>query len=169
MTIRIQEDDFDLASIYAELREPLAPPSEATPSEATPSEGSLSAGAISLFIGLVRDINNNQQIDAMTLEHYPGMTEAKLTAIRDQAMRRWQLGKAIIIHRVGKLYPNDQIVLVGATSPHRHAACDATAFMMDHLKTEAPFWKSEQTADGNTKWVASRDSDITARSRWQKA
>ena len=168
MTIRIQEDDFDLASIYAELRAPLSPPAASTAQEGTLSEGTLSAGAISLFIGLVRDINDDQRIDAMTLEHYPGMTEAKLTAIRDQAMRRWQLGKAIIIHRVGKLYPNDQIVLVGATSPHRHAACDATAFMMDYLKTEAPFWKSEQTTDGNTKWVASRDSDMTARSRWQK-
>jgi molybdopterin synthase catalytic subunit len=113
-------------------------------------------------------MNNNHSVTAMTLEHYPGMTETKLTAIHDAAMTRWPLGKAIIIHRVGKLYPNDQIVLVGATSSHRQAATEATAFMMDYLKTEAPFWKSEQTADGVTEWVSTRESDMTARSRWQE-
>jgi len=154
MTIRVQEDDFDLTRIYAELRE--APTGQHTP------------GAISLFVGLVRDMNNNHTVAAMTLEHYPGMTETRLTAIRDAAMTRWPLGKAIIIHRVGKLYPNDQIVLVGATSSHRQAATEATAFMMDYLKTEAPFWKSEQTADGVTEWVSTRESDMTARTRWQE-
>lgn len=165
MTIRVQEEDFDLASIYAELR--VAPnfPSEMA------SDNMLqhSPGAISLFIGLVRDLNHDRQIEEMTLEHYPGMTESKLANIRDEAMTRWDLGKSIIIHRVGKLFPNDQIVLVGATSAHRQAACDATAFMMDYLKTEAPFWKSEKTPEGKSEWVAARDSDMNSRSRWDKS
>ena len=162
MTIRVQEDDFDLTRIYAELRRG----SDDTSPDQSDRGNPFSPGAISLFIGLVRDLNNDRNVAAMTLEHYPGMTENKLQAIHDEAMARWPLGKAIIIHRVGKLYPNDQIVLVGATSSHRQAATEATAFMMDYLKTEAPFWKSEETADGKSVWVSARDSDTKARSRW---
>jgi molybdopterin synthase catalytic subunit len=127
MTVIVTEDDFDLAEIYAKLRTPKLPPSP---------------GAVTVFVGLVREMNNNRPITSMTLEHYPGMTETWLEAIRDQAIQRWPLTGATIVHRVGKLGPNDQIVAV-----------------------EAPFWKSEDTGDG-AEWVSARDSDDTAKRRW---
>ena len=150
MTVIVTEDDFDLADIYAKLRTPSTPPSP---------------GAVTVFVGLVREMNNDLPITAMTLEHYPGMTEKQLKAIRDEAMQRWPLTGAMIVHRIGKLGPNDQIVAVGTASAHRQASFDASNFIMDYLKTDAPFWKSEDTADG-AKWVSSRTEDDKARRRW---
>ena len=150
MTVIVTEDDFDLADIYAKLRTPSTPPSP---------------GAVTVFVGLVRELNNDRPITAMTLEHYPGMTEKQLKAIRDEAMQRWPLTGAMIVHRIGRLGPNDQIVAVGTASAHRQASFDASNFIMDYLKTDAPFWKSEDTADG-AKWVSSRAEDDKARRRW---
>jgi len=150
MTVIVTEDDFDLSDLYAKLRTPDLPPSP---------------GAVTVFIGLVREMNNDRPITSMTLEHYPGMTEKKLETIRDQAMHRWPLTGVIIVHRVGKLGPNDQIVAVGAASAHRQASFDAANFIMDFLKTEAPFWKSENTSDG-ANWVSARETDNKAKRRW---
>jgi len=150
MTVIVTEDDFDLSDLYAKLRTPDLPPSP---------------GAVTVFVGLVREMNNNRPITSMTLEHYPGMTEKKLETIRDQAMHRWPLTGVIIVHRVGKLGPNDQIVAVGAASAHRQASFDAANFIMDFLKTEAPFWKSENTSDG-ANWVSARETDNKAKRRW---
>jgi len=150
MTVIVTEDDFDLSDLYAKLRTPDIPPSP---------------GAVTVFVGLVREMNNDRPITSMTLEHYPGMTEKKLETIRDQAMHRWPLTGVIIVHRVGKLGPNDQIVAVGAASAHRQASFDAANFIMDFLKTEAPFWKSENTSDG-AKWVSARETDNKAKHRW---
>ena len=150
MTVIVTEDDFDLSDLYAKLRTPDLPPSP---------------GAVTVFVGLVREMNNDRPITSMTLEHYPGMTEKKLETIRDQAMHRWPLTGVIIVHRVGKLGPNDQIVAVGAASAHRQASFDAANFIMDFLKTEAPFWKSENTSDG-ANWVSARETDKKAKRRW---
>jgi molybdopterin synthase catalytic subunit len=150
MTVIVTEDDFDLSDLYAKLRTPDLPPSP---------------GAVTVFVGLVREMNNDRPITSMTLEHYPGMTEKKLETIRDQAMHRWPLTGVIIVHRVGKLGPNDQIVAVGAASAHRQASFDAANFIMDFLKTEAPFWKSENTSDG-ANWVSARETDNKAKRRW---
>ena len=150
MTVIVTEDDFDLADIYAKLRTPSTPPSP---------------GAVTVFVGLVREMNNDRPITAMTLEHYPGMTEKQLKAIKDEAMQRWPLTGVMIVHRIGRLGPNDQIVAVGTASAHRQASFDASNFIMDYLKTDAPFWKSEDTADG-AKWVSSRAEDDKARRRW---
>jgi len=150
MTVIVTENDFDLSDLYAKLRTPDIPPSP---------------GAVTVFVGLVREMNNDCPITSMTLEHYPGMTEKKLETIRDQAMHRWPLTGVIIVHRVGKLGPNDQIVAVGAASAHRQASFDAANFIMDFLKTEAPFWKSENTSDG-ANWVSARETDNKAKRRW---
>ena len=150
MTVIVTENDFDLSDLYAKLRTPDLPPSP---------------GAVTVFVGLVREMNNDRPITSMTLEHYPGMTEKKLETIRDQAMHRWPLTGVIIVHRVGKLGPNDQIVAVGAASAHRQASFDAANFIMDFLKTEAPFWKSENTSDG-ANWVSARETDDKAKRRW---
>jgi molybdopterin synthase catalytic subunit len=150
MTVIVTENDFDLSDLYAKLRTPDLPPSP---------------GAVTVFVGLVREMNNDRPITSMTLEHYPGMTEKKLETIRDQAMHRWPLTGVIIVHRVGKLGPNDQIVAVGAASAHRQASFDAANFIMDFLKTEAPFWKSENTSDG-ANWVSARETDNKAKRRW---
>jgi len=150
MTVIVTENDFDLSDLYAKLRTPDIPPSP---------------GAVTVFVGLVREMNNDRPITSMTLEHYPGMTEKKLETIRDQAMHRWPLTGVIIVHRVGKLGPNDQIVAVGAASAHRQASFDAANFIMDFLKTEAPFWKSENTSDG-ANWVSARETDDKAKRRW---
>jgi molybdopterin synthase catalytic subunit len=150
MTVIVTEDDFDLADIYAKLRTPSTLP--------TP-------GAVTIFVGLVREMNNDCPITAMTLEHYPGMTEKQLEAIRDEAMQRWPLTGAMIVHRIGRLSPNDQIVAVGTASAHRQASFDASNFIMDYLKTNAPFWKSEDTVDG-ARWVAPRAADDKAKRRW---
>ena len=135
MTVRVSTEDFDPAAEMASLA--------AAGDDGFP-------GAVVTFTGLVRDIAGDSRITAMTLEHYPGMTEAELNRIRDEAMSRWPLSRAIIIHRIGRLMAGEQIVFVGCASPHRDAAFEAARFMMDFLKTDAPFWKAEE-----------RDGDVT--------
>jgi len=151
--ISIQAHDFDIAVEYAHIR-----------------KTALNPGAVSLFTGLVREIMSEVPSDqqSLTLEHYPGMTEAALGNIASQAAQRWPLQSCRIIHRVGTLLPGDQIVLVACASAHRSAAFDATQFIMDYLKTSAPFWK-KQLAGDSSQWVASRESDYRARERWEQA
>ena len=149
MPVRIQEGDFDLTTELAALR------------AADPRVGSVAA-----FIGTVRDVAGDAPLATMTLEHYPGMTEKSLTAIVDTAKSRWDIVDALVIHRVGALRPTDQIVLVGVTSAHRGDAFAACEFIMDYLKTRAPFWKKETTAQGS-RWVEARASDDEAAARWQ--
>jgi molybdopterin synthase catalytic subunit len=153
--IRVQEDDFDIG---AELR--------------TLTEGDTSVGAVASFTGLVRDMapidGQSREIRTMTLEHYPGMTEKKLAEIEAEANSRWPLAASLIIHRYGTLEPGDQIVFVACASSHRQAAFDACQFLMDWLKTEAPFWKLEDTDTGGV-WVDSRESDNQAAARWGKS
>ncbi|MCP4470465.1 MAG: molybdenum cofactor biosynthesis protein MoaE [Gammaproteobacteria bacterium] len=148
MIIRIQAEDFDIAALNSEL---LA--------------GRSDVGAIASFIGLVRDLEGNT-LQQMTLEHYPGMTERALKGIAAKAQHRWDLVDLGIIHRVGDLKPADQIVLVTVLSAHRGDAFAACEFIMDYLKTEAPFWKKEVSEQGS-QWVASRDSDQLARKKWE--
>ena len=149
MTIRISEQDFDLGAEVAALR-----------------AGNPQVGAVVAFVGTVRDINDGAQVAAMTLEHYPGMTEKSIQAIVDQACQRWQLSGTRVIHRIGPLLPQDQIVLVAVTASHRGEAFAACEFIMDYLKTEAPFWKKEQTPAG-ARWVDARATDDTALHKWQ--
>jgi molybdopterin synthase catalytic subunit len=150
MPVRIQEQDFDLTTEIANLR-----------------SGDGSVGAVAIFIGTVRDLNDGTAVRQMTLEHYPGMTETALQSIIDQAKGRWDFNQALIIHRVGPLQPLDQIVLVAVTSAHRGEAFAACEFIMDYLKTQAPFWKKEDTPNG-ARWVDARVSDDEALSRWSK-
>ena len=149
MTVRIQEADFDLGAELTALR-----------------ANDARVGALASFVGLVRDVNHGIGVSEMTLEHYPGMTEKALTAIVDEAKMRWDIYGALVIHRVGPLKPCDQIVLVAVTSAHRGEAFAACEFIMDYLKTRAPFWKREATADG-ARWVDARDSDDAAAERWK--
>jgi molybdopterin synthase catalytic subunit len=148
MIIRIQTEDFDVAELNRELL-----------------RGRSDVGAIASFIGLVRDLAGDP-LRQMTLEHYPGMTESALRSIAERAQQRWQVVNLGIIHRVGALRPADQIVLVSVLSAHRGDAFDACEFIMDYLKTEAPFWKKEESEQG-AKWVESRDSDDLARKKWE--
>lgn len=148
--ITVQEQDFDIASEYQGLR----------------SNGH-EDGAVVTFIGLVRDFNQNCDITGMHLEHYPGMTEKMLDAIAEQARERWPLNNMRIIHRVGQLYPGDQIVYVGVTSAHREAAFSAAEFVMDYLKTQAPFWKKELTSLGS-RWVEANEKDQQAIKKWRE-
>ncbi len=150
MTVRIQEADFDLGAELAALR-----------------TGDTRIGALASFVGLVRDINDGSHVSEMTLEHYPGMTEKALEEIVTEAKSRWDIYGALVIHRVGPLQPCDQIVLVAVTSAHRGEAFAACEFIMDYLKTRAPFWKREATPEG-ARWVDARDSDDSAATRWQK-
>ena len=152
MTVRVQTDDFDMAAEYRQL--------------STAPQGEI-PGAVVTFTGLVRDLYQDKTIHAMTLEHYPGMTEKELNRIYDEAMARWPITKATIIHRVGRLLAGEQIVFVGCASPHREAAFEACHFIMDFLKTDAPFWKAEET-DTGISWVDARDTDQTALKKWQK-
>ena len=122
-------------------------------------------GAVVAFIGMVRDLNLADDVVALELEHYPGMTEKSLMKIVQQAESRWSLQAARVVHRVGKMYPGDQIVLVLTASAHRGDAYEANTFIMDYLKTEAPFWKKEWTPDG-PRWIEARDSDDHAAARW---
>ena len=124
-------------------------------------------GAVSCFVGLVRDIAGDKNVNSMTLEHYPAMTEKALLKIEIEAIKRWSLSKTLIIHRYGRLNPGDQIVLVATASAHRKDAIEATEFLIDWLKTKAPFWKREETPDGSF-WVESRSSDLSAANRWIK-
>lgn len=148
MTVRVQTEDFDIGAEILQLR-----------------QGNAGIGAIASFVGLVRDLHENSAVTEMTLEHYPGMTEKALAEIVEDAKRRWHLINALVIHRVGPLSPTDQIVLVAACSAHRHDAFAACEFIMDYLKTRAPFWKKEQTAEG-AHWVDARESDEVAVRRW---
>ena len=146
--VRVQHEEFDVSAEIARLR------------AANPR-----IGAVACFIGVVRDVNDGDTIASMTLEHYPGMTEKALAEIATQARARWQLYDVLIIHRVGELRPTEPIVLVVTTSAHRHDAFAACEFVMDYLKTEAPFWKKEATSSG-ARWVDARESDDAARERW---
>lgn len=146
MAVLVQTEDFDVGA-----------ESRALQADAV--------GAIALFVGTVRGLSSDNGVTAMTLEHYPGMTEAELDRIEAEARARWPLEDVTIIHRVGRLEAGDQIVLVGAASPHRQAALDAAQFIMDFLKTDAPFWKAEERGD-ETSWVDARESDDAARKRW---
>lgn len=124
------------------------------------------AGAIVSFVGLCRDVNEGRRVTAMTLEHYPGMTEKQLARLEQEARRRWPLDGVLIVHRIGRLLPGEPIVVVAAASAHRQAAFDACSFLMDWLKTQAPFWKWEETTECNA-WVDARSSDGAAAARWQ--
>ncbi|MHB1677472.1 MAG: molybdenum cofactor biosynthesis protein MoaE [Sulfuriferula sp.] len=148
MKISVQEADFDLGLEIAELRAQRA-----------------NIGAIASFVGLVRDSNNGNTVTAMTLEHYPAMSAKALREILDQAMQRWQIVDATLIHRVGNLRLCDQIVLVAVAATHRHDAFLACEFIMDFLKTSAPFWKKEQTTQG-MRWVEAREDDEAASRHW---
>ena len=148
MVVRITEDDFDIAAEHQKLK-------------------SVTAGAIVTFTGTVRDLADGG-LQAMTLEHYPGMTESEIEAIVATAQTRWPLTAVSVIHRIGRLQPLDNIVFVGCASAHRGAAFDAANFIMDFLKTNAPFWKKEDGPDG-AKWVDARDSDTAALARWQRS
>lgn len=148
MAVRVQEEDFDIGRELADL-----------------TAGNHAVGGLGVFVGLVRDIAGGAAVSAMTLEHYPGMTERQLEAIEREAHARWPLEGSLIIHRVGDLLPGDNIVLVACTSAHRQAALDATGFLIDWLKTRAPFWKREDTPDG-ARWVDAREADDAAAARW---
>lgn len=148
MTIRVQTADFDVGRELSQLR-----------------AGDHSVGAIASFVGTVRDVNDAAAITGMTLEHYPGMTESALRDIVADARARFDIRDALVIHRVGALVPGDQIVLVAVTGAHRGAAFDACQFIMDLLKTRAPFWKKERRPDGE-RWVEARASDEDAAQRW---
>jgi molybdopterin synthase catalytic subunit len=151
MQVRVQHEDFDVGAEIARMR--LA---------------RKDTGAVACFVGQVRDLNDGDQVALMTLEHYPGMTEKALERIVDQAKQRWDIFDALVIHRVGELKPADQIVLVIVTGAHRGDAFAACECIMDYLKTEAPFWKKEQTARGD-RWVEAKISDDQARDRWLRA
>ena len=148
MAVRVQTEDFDLTTEIAQLR------------ANTPK-----VGAIVNFVGVVRDLNEGEQIAEMELEHYPGMTEKALEDIITQAHSRWDLFDALVIHRVGPLKPLDQIVLVAVTSAHRGEAFAACEFIIDYLKTQAPFWKKEQTPQGS-RWFDARVTDDEAMKKW---
>ena len=148
MAVRVQTGDFDIGAEIAALR-----------------KGDARVGGVASFIGVVRDLNEGDSVAEMTLEHYPGMTESALEKIVVEAKSRWDIYEALVIHRVGKLKPTDQIVLVVVTSAHRGEAFLACEFLMDYLKTKAPFWKQEQTGQGG-RWVEARATDDAAADRW---
>jgi molybdopterin synthase catalytic subunit len=148
VTVRVQTADFDAGREIAALR-----------------AGDPRVGAVASFIGTVRDVNDASPVATMTLEHYPGMTEKALAAIVAEARARFDILDALVVHRVGELAPTDQIVLVVVTSAHRGDAFDACRFVMDYLKTRAPFWKKERTPQGE-RWVDARVSDDEAAARW---
>jgi len=146
--IRVGEDDFDVGAEVARL-----------------TAGRTDLGAIVTFTGVVRGTVKGRPLASMTLEHYPGMTESELARIEADARRRWPIEASLIVHRIGALKPGDNIVLVVTASAHRQAAFEAAEFLMDYLKTRAPFWKREETPDG-ARWVDARDSDEHALNRW---
>ena len=130
-------------------------------------QASHDVGGVSVFVGVVRDINDDDPVTGLFLEHYPGMTEKQINAIVDEAMSRWDVRAVTVIHRVGQLYPGDEIVFVGAASHHRGDAFDACEFIIDYLKTRATFWKKETTETGD-RWLATRDSDIQTADTWNR-
>jgi molybdopterin synthase catalytic subunit len=148
--IRVQREDFDVGAELAKL-----------------TAGRHDIGGVVTFVGLVRDMAGDEKIGAMTLEHYPGMTEKQLAAIEAEAQARWPLAASLIVHRYGRLEPGDRIVLVIAASAHREAAFEACHFLIDWLKTKAPFWKLEDT-DKGVQWVAAEARDDLAAQRWVK-
>src|SRR5213593_1298124 len=148
--IKVQRDDFDIGAELAAL-----------------TDGNKNVGGLASFVGLVRDRTAQGKISAMTLEHYPGMTEKHLSEIEAEARSRWPLEGVLIIHRYGRLEPGDRIVLVATTSSHRQAALDSCAFLIDWLKTKAPFWKLEEGAAG-AEWVEARESDDQAAEKWKR-
>lgn len=148
--VRVQQEDFDAGRELESL-----------------TRGRVDVGAVASFVGLVRDANDGASVSGMTLEHYPGMTEKALEDICAQAMERWDLIDTVVIHRVGALKPGDRIVLVGVSSAHRGEAFAACGFIMDYLKTRAPFWKREETPQG-ARWVEARASDDDAAGRWSR-
>jgi molybdopterin synthase catalytic subunit len=151
--IRVQREDFDIGAELDRL-----------------AASDRSIGGVASFVGLVRDMggpgNSTGQVSALRLEHYPGMTDRKLAEIEAEANRRWPLSASLIVHRYGRLEPGDRIVLVATASPHREAALAACHFLIDWLKTDAPFWKSEETPKGE-RWVEARAEDDDAKSRWR--
>lgn len=148
MTVRVQAEPFDAGTEAAQL-----------------TSGRHDIGAVVTFTGLVRGTDGDRALAAVTLEHYPGMTEAELERVEAEAQSRWPLAASLIVHRVGELRPGDPIVLVVTASAHRQAAFEAAEFLMDYLKTRAPFWKKETTAGGQ-RWVQARGSDDDAAARW---
>ncbi len=146
--IRVQQEDFDLGLELAAL-----------------TAGNHKVGGLAVFVGLVRDLAGDKAVGAMSLEHYPGMTEKMLGRIEAEAKARWPLEASLVIHRYGRLEPGDRIVLVACASAHRQAALEACSFLIDWLKTKAPFWKLEEGPDGAT-WVEARESDDAAAARW---
>jgi molybdopterin synthase catalytic subunit len=151
MSVRVQAEDFDLG---AEVRALIGARTD--------------IGAIVTFTGTVRDTGAMGPITSMTLEHYPGMTEDELGALEAEALVRWPLQASLIIHRFGPLKPGENIVLVVTASAHRHAAFEAAMFLMDYLKSRAPFWKKEASPDGSGHWVDARECDSSASQRWQE-
>ena len=152
MAARIQATDFDISAEVARL-----------------TAGDTGIGAVASFVGKVRDHAEGEPLVSMTLEHYPGMTEAELARIEVEARQRFRLSASLVIHRVGVLKPGDNIVLVVACAPHRHDAFAAAEFLMDYLKSRAPFWKKEVLANGDARWVDARESDDTAAEAWRTA
>jgi molybdopterin synthase catalytic subunit len=150
LSIRVQREDFDVGAELAAMR------------------GNRAIGALACFVGLVRDVNDGAAVRGLTLEHYPGMTEKALEDIVEQARSRWNIMDVRVVHRVGALAPTDQIVFVAVAGAHRGEAFAACEFIMDYLKTQAPFWKKEQTPAGE-RWVNARASDDAAAQRWQES
>lgn len=155
MSVRVQEDDFDVGAELDRL-----------------SEGNKRIGGLAVFVGLVREMHvrdglHRERIDSLTLEHYPGMTEKALENIEAEAHRRWPLEATLIVHRYGRMSAGERIVLVAVGSPHREAAFEACEFLVDWLKTKAPFWKLEETPAGD-KWVGAHEGDDAAAARWEK-
>ncbi len=150
MTVRVQREDFDIGAEIAAL-----------------TDGRTDIGAVVTFTGLVRDVTGGASVSSMELEHYPGMTERELGRIEEEANTRWRLQASLIVHRVGKLAPGDNIVLVVTASAHREDAFKAAEFLMDYLKTRAPFWKREAGSEGD-RWVEARESDDEAAKRWNE-
>ena len=148
MPVRVQTEDFDVSRELTRLR-----------------GGNRAVGAVAAFIGTVRDVNDDARVVSMMLEHYPGMTEKQLAEIEAEAQRRWPLDAVLIVHRYGRLLPGEQIVLVATASAHRHAAFESCHFLIDWLKTKAPFWKLEETPSG-PRWVDAHASDDAAAQRW---
>jgi molybdopterin synthase catalytic subunit len=148
MTVRLQREDFDIGAEVARL-----------------TQGRTDIGAVATFTGICRDSNEGKGVTAMTLEHYPGMAEAEIASHVAEAENRWPLLGATVIHRYGRLVPGENVVLVVTTSPHREAAFAAAEFLMDYLKTRAPFWKKEERAGGGD-WVEARQADTVAAERW---
>ena len=148
--IKVQREDFDIGAELAQL-----------------TGGNTKVGGLASFVGLVRDLADQGAVSAMTLEHYPGMTEKRLADIEAEARSRWPLEDVLMIHRYGRLEPGDRIVLVATTSPHRQAALESCAFLIDWLKTKAPFWKLEEGSKGAA-WVEAKESDERATEKWKR-